>query len=112
MVQCQADALVSAFMNIINNAIEATDGQAYIHIHARSKDNEVEISFTDEGPGMDEHQLKNIQEPFFTTKSHGTGLGVPVLLTTVKAHKGSVQIKSKVGVGSQFVVTLPVMQQR
>ena len=112
IVQCQADALISAFMNIINNAIEATDGKALIHIHSIQKENEVDIIFSDEGPGMDESQIQRIQEPFFTTKSHGTGLGVPVLLATVKAHRGSVQIKSKVGVGSQFVITLPTMQQR
>lgn len=112
IIQCQADALVSSFMNIINNAIEAADGKAFIHIHSVQKQKEVEIIFSDEGPGMDETQLQRIQEPFFTTKSHGTGLGVPVLLATVKAHKGSVQIKSKVDVGSQFVITLPIMQQR
>ncbi|TXR53400.1 sensor histidine kinase [Reinekea thalattae] len=110
-IQCQADALISAFMNLINNALEASNNKATVHIDAVPKKDTLEISFSDEGPGMTEEQIHKIQEPFFTTKSHGTGLGIPVLMTTVKAHKGHVRIRSKVGVGSQFIISLPVVKQ-
>lgn len=112
VIQCQADALVSAFMNIVNNALEASEGKTRLHISAKESEAGIEITFADEGPGMTESQIKKIQEPFFTTKSHGTGLGIPVLLATVKAHKGHVEIKSEVGIGSQFIISLPMIKQR
>lgn len=112
IIQCQTDALISAFMNIVNNALEASEGQSGLSIAVTSDESAVKFRFIDSGPGMSAEQIDRIQEPFFTTKSHGTGLGIPVLLATVKAHKGTVKINSQVGKGSEFVVSLPIMQQR
>jgi len=111
-IQCQADALISAFMNVINNALESGDEKIQLCISAKPNGNNIIISFSDNGPGMNKDQIQKIQEPFFTTKSYGTGLGVPVLIATVNAHNGELKIISQPGVGTEFIVTLPVFLER
>ena len=111
-VQCQSDVLISAFMNIINNALEAGDAQGTLTISSQVLDGQIEIAFRDTGPGISAAHLAKVQEPFFTTKSYGTGLGVPVLIATVKAHKGQLNISSQLNVGTEFNVTLPIFVER
>ena len=112
-IQCQADALISAFMNVINNAIEAHgESDKSITVSSFPKGDQVELVFKDQGPGMTADEIKKIQEPFFTTKSYGTGLGIPVLIATVTAHKGSLNIVSHPGAGTEFRVSLPVFLER
>jgi two-component system sensor histidine kinase FlrB len=112
-IQCQADALISAFMNVINNAIEANgESSKSITVSSFPKGDQVELVFKDQGPGMTADEIKKIQEPFFTTKSYGTGLGIPVLIATVTAHKGSLNIVSHPGAGTEFRVSLPVFLER
>jgi two-component system sensor histidine kinase FlrB len=112
-IQCQADALISAFMNVINNAIEAHgESDKSITVSSFPKGDQVELVFKDQGPGMTADEIKKIQEPFFTTKSYGTGLGIPVLIATVTAHKGSLNIVSLPGAGTEFRVSLPVFLER
>jgi two-component system sensor histidine kinase FlrB len=112
-IQCQADALISAFMNVINNAIEANgDSERTITVSSFPKGDQIEIVFKDQGPGMTAEEVKKIQEPFFTTKSYGTGLGIPVLIATVNAHKGQLNIVSHPGAGTEFRVSLPVFLER
>ena len=112
-IQCQADTLISAFMNIINNALEACGAsKPCLTVSAFPSGEQVCIVFKDNGPGMTHEQIEKIQEPFFTTKSYGTGLGIPVLKATVKAHKGQLSIVSQPGSGTEFRVTLPVFIER
>lgn len=108
-IQCQCDVLVSAFMNVINNALEAQgEQQTPVTIHTALKNERLVFVFKDQGPGLKPEQIQKIQEPFYTTKSYGTGLGIPVLMATVKAHKGDVEIISLPGEGSEFHISLPV----
>ena len=111
-VQCQADVLISAFMNVINNALEAGEGQGGLTISSQAVDGQILIAFRDTGPGMSPAHLAKVQEPFYTTKSYGTGLGIPVLIATVKAHKGQLNINSQLKVGTEFNVTLPIFLER
>lgn len=110
-IQCQADALVSAFMNIISNAFESGGKGLQLKISANDDSKSVTISFKDNGPGMSNEELTRVQEPFVTTKSYGTGLGIPVVIATVKAHKGRLAIHSEVGQGTEFSITLPIYQE-
>lgn len=110
-IQCQADALVSAFMNIISNAFESGGQGLKLKICANEDGESVSISFKDNGPGMSSEELSRAQEPFVTTKSYGTGLGIPVVIATVKAHNGSLAIHSEVGEGTEFSITLPIYQE-
>ncbi len=112
-IQCQADTLISAFMNVINNALEACGTtKPCLTISAFPSGDQVCIVFKDNGPGMTPEHIEKIQEPFFTTKSYGTGLGIPVLKATVKAHKGQLSIFSQPGLGTEFRVSLPVFIER
>lgn len=110
LVQCQSDALVSAFMNVINNALEASKNKMTVVIKPQKKN--VIFSFIDTGPGMTLEKINRVKEPFYTTKSYGTGLGIPVVIATVKAHKGELNIVSQPGAGTEFRISLPVLQER
>ena len=107
-LQCNRDALVGAVLNLVNNAIQAVGKGAKINITlASSEDGFIDIRVSDQGPGMDEAIKGNVLEPFFTTKSHGTGLGLSVVQAIVRAHQGEFSIVSELGEGTQVVLKLP-----
>ena len=58
--------------------------------------------------GIEEQSLKSLFDPFYTTKISGTGMGLPITLRIIEDHRGSVKVKSQVGKGTTFTVTLPV----
>ncbi len=68
------------------------------------------VSVIDAGCGIPEERLDNIFTPFFTEKSNGTGLGLAVVQTVVKAHNGSIDWESQPAKGSRFTLSLPVHQ--
>ncbi|EAR07991.1 sensor histidine kinase [Reinekea blandensis] len=113
IVRCQADVLINALMNLINNAIEAQGSQTTpIVVSAKATAEQIVLTFQDQGPGLSASAIEKIQEPFYTTKSYGTGLGIPVLVATVNAHNGQLNIQSEPGVGTEFSVSLPIYQKR
>ena len=65
------------------------------------------IEITDTGPGIDADKIKSLFDPFYTTKIKGTGMGLPITLRIIEEHKGSLKVKSKIGKGTTFMVTLP-----
>ena len=67
------------------------------------------IAVCDNGPGMDDETLQRAMEPFFTTKSHGTGLGLAVAQVVAMAHHGHFSLTSEQGVGTTALITLPVV---
>ncbi|MBP6681531.1 MAG: hypothetical protein KA166_10075, partial [Saprospiraceae bacterium] len=71
----------------------------------------VAISVSDNGPGIPQHILDKIFQPFFTTKptGQGTGLGLSLSYDIVKAHGGELKVETEEGVGSTFVITLPII---
>ncbi|MFN3386293.1 MAG: sensor histidine kinase [Candidatus Thermochlorobacter sp.] len=68
----------------------------------------------DTGIGIPEQNLKKIFEPFFTTKpvGQGTGLGLSIVYKIIERHNGTIEVNSKVGEGSEFVITLPIKQAK
>lgn len=111
------DALLSAFQNLANNALEAHDQDCH-HDQSRDlifsvsivalSDETVEFCFKDNACGMSEKIKSRVLEPFFTTRNSGTGLGLAVLNETVLSHQGVLNIQSQQGEGSCFTITLPV----
>ena len=71
----------------------------------------VRIAVTDNGPGIPEKNLQKILEPLFSTKSFGTGLGLPAVEKILEQHGGGLRIKSKVGEGTQMTAWFPVAQR-
>ncbi|MGB9613341.1 MAG: ATP-binding protein [Candidatus Margulisiibacteriota bacterium] len=65
------------------------------------------IEITDTGEGISDENLKSLFDPFFTTKMTGTGMGLPITLRIIEEHRGSIKVRSKVGKGTTFIITLP-----
>ncbi len=109
-----SDELSQVWTNIIQNAIYAMSGVGTLTIKISYVHNQqVEISFIDTGTGMEPEVLKNIFNPFYTTKpiGEGSGLGLDICNKIVKNHKGDILVESIIGVGSTFKVTLPYVQE-
>jgi two-component system sensor histidine kinase FlrB len=109
-LQGNQDALQGALNNLLNNAIEA--GADMISLVAVQMQHAIEITIQDNGPGMEAEQQAQLFEPFYTTKIHGTGLGLAVVESVVKAHKGSVRCHSELGQGCVFVLNLPILESQ
>ena len=114
--------LQRAILNLISNASEAMVGldgsgaksdmpEATITLMTRVDGGFVNLKVSDNGPGMSPEIINKIREPLFTTKSFGTGLGVPVIEQVAAQHGGSLLIESNLGVGSTFTLCLPVYDQ-
>jgi two-component system NtrC family sensor kinase len=115
-VMASADHLHGLWLNIIINAIDASDsGQlnnrtGLIQIKTSHDNKYVRVKISDNGLGMSPDKLKRIFEPFYTTKepNRGTGLGLSVSHRVIRQHGGDVQVESEVNVGTTFVVLLPI----
>jgi signal transduction histidine kinase len=97
------------FDNILNNAYQAVaDKKGHIEIRAsRPEDGEIMIVVKDDGVGIDAKNLEMVFEPFFTTRTRGTGLGLAVCRELVRLHGGNIRITSRPGAGTTVSVTLP-----
>ena len=106
------DALRGALMNLLNNAGEACDDNGLVVMTVFQEDQySLCIRIEDNGIGMNESQQQRVFEPFFTTKSSGTGLGLAVVDSVVRAHSGSITCSSVVGRGTVFTLMLPCIHQ-
>ncbi|MDI7277443.1 MAG: ATP-binding protein, partial [Anaerolineae bacterium] len=112
VIRADAAQLRQMLVNLLNNAAEAMPQGGTITITARAHaagGEAVEISIADTGCGIPEENLPKLFTPFFTTKpiGKGTGLGLAISYGIVKMHRGSIDVQSKVGVGTTFVIRLP-----
>lgn len=113
MVHCNRDSMVGALMNLVTNAIQASsDGVSLVIKAEMLAADQLQISIDDNGAGIDPAVIKHLQEPFFTTKSQGTGLGLMVVRSVVQAHAGQFELRSRLGQGTTALMTLPVMVPR
>ena len=106
-----ADHLMQVFLNILINAIDASeDFGNEINVATYFADQKIHIEIKDHGCGIPEDKLNKIFEPFYTTKEvgKGTGLGLTVSYGLIKKLNGSVEVDSKINQGSTFTVVLPV----
>ena len=99
--------LNQVFMNIILNASQAMD-KGNVWVRTWHKDGNVMVEIRDDGKGIPEKDLGRIFDPFFTTKEGGTGLGLSACYRIVQEHNGSIDVRSTVGKGTAFTITLPV----
>ena len=100
--------MARAFANIIENSIEAMDGaRRKLTIGTGVQDNFLEIRISDTGKGIPREKIKNICDPFYTTKTSGPGLGLTFALKTIQNHKGLINVHSEEGAGTTFIIRLP-----
>ena len=106
-----SDHLLQVFLNILINSVDASEGYGdEISVRSLTKNGKIHIEISDKGSGIPAPIQKKIFEPFFTTKEvgKGTGLGLTVSYGFVKKLKGEINVKSEVGKGSTFVVSIPI----
>lgn len=104
---CNRDTLVGALLNLIENALQASDGPARLKVHLYRRERSLHLCVSDAGSGIDAGLLGRLGEPFLTTKATGTGLGLAVVKAVVRAHQGTINLRSKVGRGTCVRVELP-----
>ncbi len=120
-IRADSAQLIKAFQNLIRNATQAmqTGGELTIEAYfeeedplslslAESRNGSVKVSFQDTGPGIPEEVLRNIFNPFFTTKDKGTGLGLAITHKVVTEHGGRIEATSDGRSGTRFTIGLPI----
>ena len=115
-----AENMITAFLdenqieqvliNILLNALHAVeaDGVITIESHVDSDKGRIRIEIADNGCGISEENTKKVFEPFFSTKSNGTGLGLAVSYGIIQNHRGDIWFFSEPGKGTRFVIDIPV----
>jgi len=109
-----ADTLQQVVLNLLTNArdaLAAHGGDIYIRTAARAADpGVVELVVADTGPGIAPEDLARLFDPFFTTKPTGTGLGLSISHGIVREHGGTIDVESKPGEGTTFVLAFPAIR--
>lgn len=108
VAEVDADQLRQVIINLVLNGAAAMKDGGTLEVSSRKKNDQLEIVVKDNGQGIAPENLKEVYEPFFTTKSKGTGLGLAISRQIVEAHLGSMDIDSVVGAGTTVTITLPV----
>jgi len=119
LIECYPGKLNQVFLNIITNALYAINKKfegnpgGVLRIVTRADEINVYISIEDNGVGMPAEIREKVFEPFFTTKEvgEGTGLGMSIAYNTIKKHQGEIKIESETGLGTKFVMIIPLKQQ-
>lgn len=118
-VDIDAHLILQALRNLVRNAIEAHDAEPQtpgddeprdrrILVRAALAAENMAIEVSDNGPGIAEENVDKIFEPYYTTKFNGTGLGLMVVYRIVTQHRGSIHVESRPGMGTRFVIALPL----
>jgi len=103
------DRLKQVLLNLYLNAIEAMDGEGVVTVtlSRTGRDNGIQITVSDTGPGIRQEDLPHLFDPYFTTKSSGTGLGLAIVHKIIESHNGEIQIKSRPGEGTTVTMVIP-----
>lgn len=107
-VHCNATQIKQALINIIKNGAEAMDKSGIIKVTTQKEDDYVAIEVLDEGQGIPDDMVKEVGNPFFSTKPDGTGLGLTITKQIIEIHRGKLRISSYEDVGTSFTILLPI----
>ncbi len=106
-VLADANMLKQLYFNLIRNSMEAMSVGGLIKISAKATDTDVRISFADNGCGIDEDGMAKLFKPYHTTKPNGHGLGMTIMRGIVRAHHGTIDVRSKPGRGTTISISIP-----
>jgi two-component system, sporulation sensor kinase E len=112
LIQLDRDQIKQALYNVIKNSLEAMKRRGILRIRTDMDDAHVLITFIDTGGGMSPENLSRVFEPYFTTKSSGTGLGLLIVRRIVREHGGELSIESNQGKGLTLTIRLPYLDKR
>ncbi len=109
--------LAQVFLNLLLNAVEAMPQGGTLTIRSAVKVNPdshqdlLQLVIKDTGHGVPEKDRPYVFDPFFTTKEGGTGLGLSIVYSIVQKHNGRIEVKSELGKGSSFILSLPIQKE-
>ncbi len=101
-------ALNGALLNLLENAMQASNKGGKIELRAWREEDRVHLAVKDEGMGVERELQDRLFEPFFTTRQEGTGLGLAIVRGVVESHGGNIRVRSAAGSGSEFELDLPM----
>ena len=100
--------LSDVFVNLLQNAREAMNGQGEIQVAAGyGKNDSITIQIADDGPGIPPDKITRIFEAYFTTRQKGTGLGLAIVKHNTEMYGGAVSVHSELGKGTRFTIEFP-----
>ncbi|VAX05856.1 Flagellar sensor histidine kinase FleS [hydrothermal vent metagenome] len=112
LVNGNQDALLGALVNLVNNALDHGGDQVQLQVELDLiSDSQLQIKVSDNGPGIPKDLLERVFDPFFTTSSGGTGLGLAVVQSVIMAHEGHITIQPSALGGACFQLCLPVYRE-
>jgi two-component system, sporulation sensor kinase E len=112
LLELDRDQMKQVFYNVMKNSFEAMKRRGILRIRTDMDATHVSISFTDTGGGMSAESLSRVFEPYFTTKSTGSGLGLLIVRRIVREHGGEMAIESNEGKGLTLTIRLPYLDKR
>jgi two-component system, sporulation sensor kinase E len=112
LLELDRDQMKQAFYNIIKNSIDAMNQRGTLRIRTDKDDAHVLVIFSDSGGGISPENLSRVFEPYFTTKTSGTGLGLLIVRRIVREHGGELSIQSEEGKGLTLTIRLPYRDKR
>ena len=113
LIEGNENRLKQVVLNLIKNAIESMYNGGTVLVEMRVNSGSlIELSITDEGSGMTSETIENLFQPFYTTKTTGTGLGLPFVKKVIEEHDGEIVVESELNKGTRFSVQLPIYSIR
>ncbi len=103
------DQIEQVVMNLIINGIDSMNGHGKLTVETQNTNGYISIKVSDTGHGLSEEAKEKIFRPFYSTKTNGTGLGLPISLGIVEMHEGKILVSSEKDKGSTFTVMIPVV---
>ena len=109
MISADQENITMAIANFVENSIEAMDGEKRVlSISTDVNEGYFEIRVADTGKGIAKDTLKNIYDPFYTSKTYGPGVGLTFALKTIQSHQGMISVESVLNEGTAFIIRLPI----
>src|SRR5881296_1928217 len=112
LLELDRDQMKQAFYNVIKNSFEAMKSRGILRIRTDMDESHAIVRFTDTGGGISAENLSRVFEPYFTTKTSGTGLGLLIVRRIVREHGGELSIESSEGKGLTLAIRLPYIDRR
>jgi signal transduction histidine kinase len=112
LTYCSSNHISQALQNIFLNAVQASQVSGEVSISSQETNKQIQITVTDQGCGIAEADLNHLFDPFYTTQQVGKGVGLGLAISygvIVDGHNGDITVKSEVGEGSCFIITIPIM---
>jgi signal transduction histidine kinase len=111
LVWADADQIRQVLLNLFRNAIHAMRNEGMLSVITETVEDQVKIYIADTGEGIRAEHIEKLFNAFFTTKASGSGLGLTICMQIIRGHGGSIEVDSREGEGSTFIITLPVRRE-